>query len=584
MKLSKLYMPTLREVPADAEIASHQLLLRGAFIRKSASGIYTYLPLGYKVIKKVEKIVREEMDRAGSQEILMSAIQPKEIWEASDRWDRFGPEMFKLRDRNDREFCLGPTAEEYFTTLIKDEVKSYKQLPLNLYQIQTKYRDEKRPRFGINRAREFSMKDAYSFDTTPETMQVSYMEMYRAYEKIFDRLGLDYKIVEGDNGAMGGKKSHEFIALSETGEGVIAYSPTGKYAATQEKAKVVYELPERCERLELEEVYTPDSTTIEAVASFLGLKSQNCIKAIDLMVSGNPVIVFIPGDRELNMAKLEGYLMTPEHEIEMMNDEQILSINSAPRYTGPIGLSEDVRLIFDKSITQMDNLVVGANKVGYHIKNANYDRDFKGEICEDLLEVREGDIIEGTNEKFKFARGIEVGNIFQLGTKYSEALNATYLDENGKEQLIWMGSYGVGVTRTVTAIVEQNYDENGIIWPMSVAPYHVIVTVVNPKDEIQLELGEKIYNSLVELGHEVLLDDRNERAGVKFKDRDLIGIPIRITVGKRAAEEIVEYSLRRETEKTEIFAKEAIEKVSGEIFNSSVKDNLSKALLDLFEN
>lgn len=558
MKLSKLYMPTLREAPSDAEIESHKLLLRGAFIRKSASGVYTYLPLGYRVIRKVEEITRQEMDRAGAQEILMSAIQPKEIWEQSGRWEKFGPEMFKLKDRHDRDFCLGPTAEEYFTTLVKDEVKSYKQLPLNLYQIQTKYRDEKRPRFGINRAREFTMKDGYSFDTTPENMKESYMIMYRAYERIFDRLKLDYKIVQGDNGAMGGSESHEFIALSETGEGVIAYSESGKYAATDEKAAVVYKLPESEDKKEKEEVNTPGTTTIEAVADFLKVSQKRCAKAIDLTIEGKPVIVFIPGDRELNMAKLIAHLGVPEHEIEMMTDEDIISLGSAPGYTGPIGLSEDAKIIVDKNITLIDNLVVGANKEDHHIINVNYGRDFEGEVVEDLLEVQEGDIIPGTDEEYKFARGIEVGNIFQLGTKYSSSLGATYLDENGKEQLIWMGSYGVGVTRSVSAIVEQNYDEYGVIWPMSVAPYHVIVTVVNNKNEEQMALGEEIYNTLLDNGIEVLLDDRKERAGVKFNDRDLIGIPLRITVGKRAVDKVVEYSTRRERENEEISVEEAI--------------------------
>lgn len=559
MRLSKLYMPTLREAPADAEIASHKLLLRGAFIRKSASGVYTYLPLGYKVVRKVEEITRQEMDKAGSQEILMSAIQPKEIWEQSGRWEKFGPEMFKLKDRHDRDFCLGPTAEEYFTTLIKDEVKSYKQLPLNLYQIQTKYRDEKRPRFGINRAREFTMKDGYSFDIDPKSMEESYMNMYYAYEKIFDRLRLNYKIVQGDNGAMGGNASHEFIALSETGEGVIAYSESGKYAATTEKAEVKYNLPEREEKLEKEEVNTPSTTTIEAVSEFLNIPKNKCLKAIDLMVEGKPVFVFIPGDRELNMAKLVGFLGVAEHNIEMMSDEEIISIGSKPGFTGPIGLSEDARIIVDKNITEIDNLVAGANKEDTHIKNINYGRDFEAEVCEDLLEVQEGDIIPQTGEEYKFARGIEVGNIFQLGTKYSSTIGATYLDENGKDQLIWMGSYGVGVTRSVSAIVEQNHDDDGVIWPMSVAPYQVIVTVVNAKNEEQLALGEEIYNTLQEENIEVLLDDRKERAGVKFNDRDLIGIPLRITVGKKAEDKIVEYSTRKERENKEISVKDAID-------------------------
>lgn len=564
MKLSKLYMPTLREAPQDAEIASHKLLLRGAFIRKSASGIYSYLPLGYRVVRKIENIVREEMDRAGSQEILMSAIQPKEIWEASGRWDRFGPEMFKLKDRHEREFCLGPTAEEYFTTLIKDEVKSYKQLPLNLYQIQTKYRDEKRPRFGVNRAREFSMKDAYSFDIDPEGMKKSYQEMYDAYEKIFDRIGLEYVVVEGDNGAMGGNQSHEFIALADTGEGVIAYG-TG-YAATAEKAKVVYpEVPYE-EARELEEVHTPNTKTIEEVSSYLGEEKSRCLKAVDFMVQEKPVVVFIPGDREINMAKLEGYLGVPEHEIEAMNDEQIKSIGSVQGFTGPMGI--DARLIFDSSVARLHNLIVGANKEDYHIKNANYGRDFEGEIAEDLLEVKEGDLIEGTNEEYKFRRGVEVGNIFQLGTKYSESIGATYLDQNGKEQIIWMGSYGVGVTRTVAAVVEQFNDDDGIIWPISVAPYHVIITVMKANDETQMTLGEEIYNELISKGYEVLLDDRNERPGVKFKDRDLIGIPLRITVGKKADEKIVEYSTRREKNNVEIELGELYSKIEVDFKNN----------------
>lgn len=566
MKLSKMYMPTLREASSEAEVISHKLLLRGAFIRKSASGIYTYLPLGYRVVKKVEKIVREEMDLAGSQEILMSAIQPSEIWQSSGRWERFGPEMFKLKDRNNRDFCLGPTAEEYFTTLIKDEVRSYKQLPLSLYQIQTKYRDEKRPRFGVIRAREFSMKDAYSFDVSPSAMEESYNVMYRAYERIFDRLKLDYKIVEGDSGAMGGNTSHEFIALAESGEGLIAYSPTGKYGATAEKARVVYKAPEYQEPKNLEEVATPGMKTIDEVVEYLNLDKDRCIKAVDLMVKGEPVIVFIPGDRELNMSKLQSYLQVGDHEVELMGEEDTKALGLAVGYTGPIGL--DIRLIFDKATTQITNATIGANKEGYHIINSNYGRDYTGEICEDLLEVKEGDIIEETGEEYMFARGIEVGNIFQLGTKYSEALEATYLDENGKEQVIWMGSYGVGITRSVAAIVEQNYDEDGIIWPMVVAPYQVIITIVNDKDSAQMELGEKLYNDLANDGIEVLLDDRSDRAGVKFKDRDLIGIPLRITVGKRAAENIIEYSNRKDKEKEELTVIEAINRVKNIIEES----------------
>lgn len=565
MRLSKLYMPTLREDPQDAEIASHKYLLRAGMIRKTASGIYTYLPLGYRSIRKIENIVREEMDNAGAMEILMSAIQPAEIWRESGRWDKFGPEMFKLKDRNDREFCLGPTAEEYFTTLIRDEVKSYKDLPLNLYQIQTKYRDEKRPRFGINRAREFSMKDAYTFDTSEENLDIAYMNMYRAYENIFDRLNLDYKIVEGDNGAMGGTGSHEFIALSETGEGVIVYSPSGKFGATEEKAPVKYNLPETEIEKEIEKVNTPNTKTIDEVAEFLNVEKKKCAKAIDLMIEGEPVLVFIPGDRELNMAKLISYTAAPEHEIRMMEDEEILNIKSYPGYTGPKDI--DARIIVDKSLTDMKNLVIGSNEDEYHYINANFGRDFKGEVVEDLLLVQEGDLVPGTDEKYEFARGIEVGNIFKLGTKYSKSLGATFLDENGKEKYFVMGSYGVGITRSVTAIIEQNHDENGIIWPLSVAPYEAIVTIVNVKNEEQVRLGEKIYNDLKKKGVEVLLDDRRDRAGVKFKDRDLIGIPLRITCGKKSADNIVEYSTRREMVNMEITAGEAINNILEEIEN-----------------
>lgn len=564
MKMSKFYMPTLRENPADAEIESHKLLLRAGMIRKSASGIYSYLPLGYRTIRKIENIVREEMDNFGAQEILMSALQPREIWEDSGRWATFGPEMFKLKDRNSREFCLGPTAEEYFTTLIKGEIKSYKQLPLNIYQIQTKYRDEKRPRFGINRAREFLMKDAYSFDVDEKAMEEAYMNMWRSYEAVFDRLKLDYKIVAGDSGAMGGNSSHEFIALSEIGEGVIFYSEDSDFAATDEKAKVVYNVDDSTiQELPIEKVTTPNCKTIEEVATYLEVPESHCAKAIDLMVEGNPVLVIIPGDRELNMAKLISYLEVPEHDIFMMNDEEISErLNSTPGFTGPTdSIPEDVRVLIDSRVTKMVNVVIGANEENTHYRYANFKRDFNGEVVEDLLMIQDGDVDPVTGSVLKSARGIEVGNIFQLGKKYSESLDAKFLDENGKEKHFYMGSYGIGITRSVTAVVEQNHDDRGIVWPLVVAPYHAIVTIVNTKDEVQNELGNKIYNELISKGVEVLLDDRKERAGVKFNDRDLIGIPLRITVGKGASENIVEYSTRKEMENINISSEEAVENI-----------------------
>lgn len=562
MKMKHMYMPTLREDPSEAEIASHRLLLRAGMIRKSASGIYSYLPLGFRVIKKIEDIVRQGMDKYGGQEILMSAIQPQEIWEESGRWANFGPEMFKLQDRNDRTFCLGPTAEEYFTMLIRDEVKSYKQLPLNLYQIQTKYRDEKRPRFGINRAREFTMKDAYSFDKSYEDMEASYKNMWDAYAEIFDKIGLDYRIVEGDAGVMGGKSSisHEFIAMSETGEGVIVYSDDSDFAATDEKAAVNFEVNYSEEVRDLEEVHTPGAKTIEEVAEFLGESKEKLAKIVAYKVQDEKVFVLIPGHRELNETKLLSYLGVPEHEVEMLDDRSIgEATGAACGFSGPINL-KDARLIVDERITKTPNLICGANKTDYHIKNVNYGRDFEGEVVEDLLIIEEGD--KGPNgEELKFARGIEVGNIFQLGTKYSDSMNAKFLDENGKEQPFIMGSYGIGITRTVTAVIEQNYDDKGIVWPMSVAPYHAIVTVININDETQMELATKIYDELWANGVETLLDDRKERPGVKFNDRDLIGIPYRITVGKQAAESVVEFSTRKEMVNENINSDQILNKI-----------------------
>jgi len=554
-------MPTLRQVPAEAEIPSHQLLLRAGMIRKLVSGVYSYLPLGYRTIRKIENIVREEMDNQGAQELLMSAIQPKELWEKSGRWDNFGPEMFKLRDRNDREFCLGPTHEEYFTNLIKDEVNSYKQLPLIIYQIQTKYRDEKRPRFGVIRAREFIMKDAYSFDVDEEGMKLSYQKMWDAYDAIFTRLKLNYKVVQGDTGAMGGKVSHEFMAMSDVGEGRIAYCKACDYAATDEKADVVIDIEDDENLLDIEKIYTPGIKTIEDLTNFLKIEEKKFGKAIILKAAGKPIVVLIPGNRELNETKLINYLKIAEHELEMADEETIKEITRADKgFTGPIGL-KGARLIVDERITKMRNIVVGANETDYHLKNVNYGRDFQAEVVEDLLLVEEGDICPNCGNKLYIDRGIEVGNIFQLGTKYSKSLNATFLDENGKEREFVMGSYGVGVSRSVAAIVEQYHDEKGIIWPFVVAPYHVIITVVNTKKEEQIALGERLYNELKNKGIEVLLDDRNESAGVKFNDRDLIGIPARITVGKLASDGIVEFSLRKSSEKEELKAEDIYDRI-----------------------
>ena len=572
MRMSKIYMPTLREVPAEADIPSHNLLLRGGMTKQLVAGVYSYLPLGYRVIQKIENIVREEMDAAGSQELLMSAIQPKELWEATGRWENFGPEMFKLNDRHEREFCLGPTHEEVFTDTIKGDVNSYRQLPLNLYQIQTKYRDEKRPRFGVIRAREFIMKDAYSFDRDIEGMKKSYEEMWDAYDKVFTRLKLKYKVVQGDSGAMGGNESHEFMAMSEVGEGLVAYCDNCDYAATDEKAEVIYELrfPDE-EMKEMEKIYTPNATTIDDLEELFHLDRGKFGKALVYNAAGEIVVAIIPGDRELNETKLCNYLGVAEHELELADEESIKRISGAEKgFTGPVGLKEDVKILVDSRITKIKNLIVGGNETNYHIGNVNYGRDFQGKVVEDLLLIRKGDKCPKCGTEIKLDRGIEVGNIFQLGTKYSNSLNFKYIDENGKENLVYMGSYGIGVSRTLAAIVEQYHDDNGIIWPLVVAPYHVIITVVNTKKEEQMELGEKLYAELLEEGIEVLLDDRKGSAGVKFNDRDLIGIPIRITVGKKAGENIVEYSLRKDGEKIEIPVDEVMERIKKEFQNENL--------------
>ena len=573
MRMSKLYMPTLREIPAEVEIPSHSLLLRAGIIRQLVSGIYNYLPLGVRTLRKIEDVVREEMDAAGSQELLMSAIQPKELWEATDRWANFGPEMLKFHDRHEREFCLGPTHEEVFTATIKGEVNSYRQLPLNLYQIQTKYRDEKRPRFGVIRAREFIMKDAYSFDRDIEGMENSYKEMWDAYDKIFTRLKLKYKIVQGDSGAMGGNESHEFMAMSEIGEGLVAYCDNCDYAATDEKAEVIYEVQNSgAEMLEFEKVHTPNATSIEDLEEFFKLDKNKFGKALVYIAKEEPVVAIIPGDRELNETKLCNALGVAEHELELADEETIKRISGAEKgFTGPIGLKEDIKVLIDSRITKMKNLIVGGNETNYHIKNANYGRDFDGEVVEDLLLIRKGDKCPKCNSEIQMDRGIEVGNIFQLGTKYSKGLNLKYIDQDGKEKYVYMGSYGVGVSRTLAAIVEQYHDDNGIIWPLVVAPYHVIITIINTKKEEQTLLGEKLYKELLDCGIEVLLDDRNESAGVKFKDRDLVGIPIRITVGKKAGENIVEYSLRKEEKKVEIPVDEIMDKIKEEFEKENLK-------------
>lgn len=568
MRLSKMYVRTLRELPAEAEIPSHILLLRTGMIRKLASGIYGFMPLGWRSLHKIENIIREEMDKSGAQEILMSAIQPAELWEESGRWSAYGPELWRIKDRNGRDFCLGPTHEEIFTDIVRDGVSSYRQLPLNLYQIQHKYRDEARPRFGLMRSREFIMKDAYSFDKDQEGLDKSYDDMYDAYTRIFTRCGLTFRPVEADSGAIGGNASHEFTALSEVGESDIAYCENCSMAANVEKAacRDAEPSPESEAMLELQEVHTPGTKTIEEVAAFLNIDKTKTIKALlfekydeDGKADGY-VAAFVRGDRDLNMIKLVNALNIPEHAIAFADESKLeAAIGAIGGFTGPIGL-HDCTVVVDSELVGLKNLCAGACKTDHHILNVNYGRDYEGDIVTDLKVLKEGDPCPVCGAPIKHTRGIEVGQVFKLGTKYSEAMNATYKDENQQDHALVMGCYGIGVSRTLAAVIEQHHDEDGIIWPVSVAPYHAIVTLVKPKDEEQAKIAEEIYQSLLAAGVEAVIDDRDERPGVKFKDADLLGFPIRITVGKRAGEGIVEYKLRRDSDKTEISVSEAIEK------------------------
>ena len=565
MRLSKMHIKTLREVPNEAEIPSHILLLRTGMIRKLVSGVYGFMPLGWRSVRKIEDIVRQEMDATGAQEIHMSAVQPAELWEESGRWYAYGPELWRLKDRNGRDFCLGPTHEEIFTDIVRNDISSYRQLPMNLYQIQTKYRDEARPRFGLMRSREFIMKDAYSFDKDNAGLDQSYREMYDAYDRIFKRCGLACRPVEADSGAIGGSNSHEFTAISEVGESEIAYCEKCSMAATTERAECVDAAPQTdVSELAMEEVLTPGTKTIEDVANFLNLDKKQTIKALLFVTydeEGNEngyVAAFVRGDRELNMTKLINALDIPEHAIEFADEEKMAAATGCVGgFTGPCGL-HDCTIVVDSELPGLKNLCAGACKEDHHLINVNYGRDYKGDIITDLKVLQEGDSCPICGAPVKHARGIEVGQVFKLGTKYSESMGAMYVDENQKEQPIVMGCYGIGVTRTLAAVVEQHHDDNGIIWPMSVAPYHVIITLVKPDDEAQAAAAEKIYKALADARVEVLLDDRKERPGVKFKDADLLGIPVRITVGKLAGEGKVEYKLRRDADKEEITIEEAI--------------------------
>lgn len=547
MRATALLAPTLREAPADAEVVSHRLLLRAGFIRRVAAGVYNYLPLTMRVLKKIEGIIREEMDRQGGQELLMPIMQPAELWQESGRWDVYGPELFRLKDRHDRDFALGPTHEEVITTLVRGEVNSYKQLPLLLYQIQNKYRDERRPRFGLMRGREFIMKDLYSFDRDEKGLEISYMKMHEAYTRIFQRCGLRFRPVEADSGAIGGNESHEFMVLAESGEASVLFceNDTCDYAANVERAAQISPPDNAGEGLnELTDKETPECRTVEEVTRTLGIPPQKIIKTLLYETDTEVVAVLVRGDREVNEIKLLNLLGCLR--VDLAGENTILKVTGAARgFSGPVGLKR-VKIIADLEVASMANAAAGANRDNYHYINVNPGRDFSIDILTDVRMVEAGEPCPRCGQKLNEMRGIEVGQIFKLGVKYSKILGATYLDESGKVRPVIMGCYGIGVTRTMAAAIEQNNDQDGIIWPAAIAPFHAVVIPVNTKDAEQAGLAEKIYARLTAAGVETLMDDRTERAGVKFKDADLIGCPLRITVGSKAvSEKTFEVKVRR---------------------------------------
>lgn len=545
MKQSKVFIPTLREVPAEAEAISHQLLLKAGLIKQNAAGVYSYLPVATRVIHKISDIIRQEMERIDAVEVVMPVLQQSELWKESGRWDAYGMELMRLRDRNQREFALGPTHEEVVTSLVRDELRSYKQLPLTLFQIQTKFRDEKRPRFGLLRGREFIMKDAYSFHTDEESLMETYQNMYNAYSTIFKRVGLNVRPVVADSGAIGGNHTHEFHALSAIGEDTIVYSNNSDYAANIEKAEVTYyETANTAEALQpLEKVETPNVKTAQELADFLGQPLENIIKTMVFKVNGAFILLLVRGHHEVNEVKIKDYFKTDD--VAMATDDEIRNLlGASPGSLGPV-TDRDVKVYADQFVQSLRNLAIGANEDGYHYVNANVERDFQIEGYGDFRFILEGEPLADGSGPAQFAEGIEVGQVFVLGEKYSEAMKATVLNQQGREQNLTMGCYGIGVSRTLSAIIEQHHDDNGIIWPKSVTPFDVHLISVNPKKDEQRACADRLYDQLLGT-YDVLYDDRNERAGVKFNDADLIGIPVRVVVGKNASEGIVEVK-RRDT-------------------------------------
>lgn len=551
MRLSQFHLATVKEVPADAEIASHRLMLRTGMIRKLAAGLYTWSPLGLRVLRKVEKVVREEMDRAGAVEMLMPTIQPKELWEESSRWAKFGPQLLKIKDRKEQEFCYAPTAEEVVTDFARNELKSYKQLPVNFYQIQTKFRDEIRPRFGVMRAREFLMKDAYSFHLTQESLQETYDAMYQAYSRIFTRLGLKFRAVQADTGAIGGNASHEFQVLADSGEDALIFSDGSDYAANIEKAEALAPATARpAATASLQRVDTPTQKTIEEVAAFLKVSPQQCVKTILVQGSKGLVALCVRGDHEVNEVKAGKLAELPGASV-LATEAEILTVTGArPGFIGPVGLPAEIPVIVDRDAAVLADFVCGGNQDGTHYTGANWERDARVTRVEDIRKVVAGDLSPDGKGTLQIARGIEVGHVFQLGNKYAEALDATVLDEQGKKQVMLMGCYGVGVSRIVAAAIEQRHDEAGVIWPEPMAPWRIAVCVINPKNAPEVtQAAEALYQQLNERGIETVLDDRGLRPGAMFADMELIGIPHRVVVSERGiAAGTLEYRARHEAE------------------------------------
>ncbi|QUB96879.1 proline--tRNA ligase [Leptotrichia sp. oral taxon 221] len=561
MRLSKVFLKTYKEAPKEAEVISHKLMLRASMIRQLTRGVYSYLPLGYKVLKKIENIVREEMDRAGSQEILMPVLQPASLWEESGRWFAYGSELMRMKDRNEREFALGPTHEEVVTDIVRNTITSYKELPFNLYQIQTKFRDEMRPRFGLMRGREFLMKDAYSFHLTKESLDEEFLNMKNAYSRILERMELKFRAVDADSGSIGGDASNEFMVLAENGEDDILYSDSSDYAANVEKATSIIELKESSEeKLPKELVETPNTKTIKELSEFLNIPEEKTVKAVMLKEvledKVNYVLALIRGDLDVNEIKLKN-AVNASMELEMMTEEECEKFEIVPGFAGSYEKKEGLTVVIDETVKYVRNFALGANKKDYHFINVNLE-DLHYDVVADIRTARAGDISPDGKGVLKIARGMEVGHIFKLGDKYSKALDAKVLDENGKQQVIQMGCYGIGVSRLMSAVIEQKHDDFGIIWPKSIAPYIADVIIANVKDETQVNVAERIYEALENENIDIVLDDRNERAGFKFKDADLIGFPLKIVAGKGAANGIVEVKDRATGESVEVKVEEVV--------------------------